>query len=73
MTIPLLAQTRAEAAALLEYLDQLHPLGDREEQAAHREAKALARAAYARAESDFQRAVALVTPAELAVLLGRAA
>lgn len=72
MTIADLAQARAEAAARVEYLDGITKVGDSEEVAAHYRARALARAAYRQAESDYQRAVSLLTPEELAVLMAAA-
>ena len=66
MNLTTLAQTRAECAARLEAVSQLTPAGDREEQAAHQQARARARAAYREAEDNFARAICTMTATELA-------
>lgn len=66
--IPALAQARADAAAKLEALTALSPAGDREENAAHLRAQALARAAYKAAEMQYAAAVSTLTMAEIRAL-----
>ena len=70
MDIPTLARTRAECAARLESLSGDLLIGDPEERKATALARIAARAAYRRAEEEFQRAVSTLTTDELALALG---
>ena len=70
MDIPILARTRAECAARLEELSGDLLIGDPEERKATALARIAARAAYRRAEEEFQRAGALLSEEELAAVRG---
>lgn len=68
MNILALAERRARCAAELETLSQIPCIGDREENAAHLQAQALARAAYREAEMAVANALATLTAAEIRAL-----
>lgn len=68
MNITLLAERRAHCAAQLEALSQIPCIGDREENAAHLQAQALARAAYRESELAYAAAVSTLTMAEIRAL-----
>lgn len=66
MNIPLLAARRAQCAAELETLTQIEPAGDAVEQLGHNQAVVAARRTYQEAEDAYQRAISLLTSAEIA-------
>jgi len=67
--IKAIAEDRANLAALVEYLKGLQPVSrDPDEAAAHQLAVRRAELAYERAETNFQKAVATLTVAELAAM-----